>query len=426
VTRIVLKNALLLDGRHPARPDTSILIEDELIKSVGPSSETVYQPGDVIVDLAGMAVMPGLIEGHLHMDYDALAEHLHVVHLGAERPLGVLMAYAIRNARTMLHAGVTGVISAGCGHNLDAQLNMAIDEGVAEGPHLRPASGFIITPGTEQGPVPYWIGSTNLGMNVFANGADEFRREIRLAIAKGARTIKLALDREHGTEESRGLRNMSRDELKAAIEAAHERGALIRAHLPYKDQLIEAVTAGLDIVDHGDELDDECIEVMVEQGAALAPTPYYMLLAVRAGKVARSRFEQFSAMLRRADEAGIPLLIGDDYGARVGPWGVNVMHAPHRYGEELEAWVNDIGFDPLTAIRIATYNGARVGRFNSGSVEPGKLADLILLDGDPSKDISILADPAKHVRAVIKAGAFYNDARIEREFYLAGAAAAAQ
>jgi imidazolonepropionase-like amidohydrolase len=297
---------------------------------------------------------------------------------------------------------------------------------VAEGPHLRPASGFVITPGTEQGPVPYWIGSTNLGMNIFASGPEEFRREIRLAIAQGARTIKLALDREHGTEESRDLRNMSRDELQAAIQAAHERGALIRAHLPYKDQLIEAVTAGLDIVDHGDELDEECIEVMVEHGAALAPTPYFMLLAVRAGKVPRSQFDHFSGMLHKADEAGVPLLIGDDYGARVGPWGLNVMHAPNRYGEEVSAWVNEIGFDPVSAIRIATYNGAKVGRFNSGSVEPGKLADLILLDGDPSQDISLLEDPTNHVLGVMKGGIFYNDAGIEREFHLAEATGAVQ
>lgn len=426
MTRIVLKNAALLDGRNPARPDMNIVLEDELIKEVEPSYQTVFESGDMIVDLAGGTVMPGIIEGHLHVDYDALAEHLYVVPLGAERPIGVLMAYAIRNARTMLHSGVTSVISAGCGHNLDVQLNMAIDEGVAEGPHVRPASGFIITTGTEQGPVPWWIGTTNTGMSVFADGPDEFRREIRVAIANGARTIKLALDREHGTEESRGLRNMSRDELKAAIEAAHERGALIRAHLPYKDQLIEAVGMGLDIVDHGDELDDECIEVMLAHGAALAPTPYFMLLAVRAGKVPQSQFEHFSTMLRRADEAGVPLLIGDDYGARVGPWGLNVMHAPHRYGEELSAWVNEIGFDPLSAIRIATDNGARVGRFNSGRVAPGRLADLLLLDGDPSRDISILADPTKHVLAVMKAGVFYNDARLERDLYLANTTVAAQ
>jgi imidazolonepropionase-like amidohydrolase len=426
VTRIVLKDAGLLDGLNPLRPHMDIVVEDKLIKSVAPTDEAVLETGDVVVDLAGRTVMPGIVEGHLHIDYDALGEHLYVVHLGAERPVGVLMAYAIRNARTMLHAGVTSVMSAGCGMNLDVQLKMAIDEGVAEGPELRPASGFIITEGTEQGPIPWWYETKSLGMNVFANGADEFRLEIRRAVARGARTIKLALDREHGTSASRGLRNMSREELKAAIEAAHERGALIRAHLPYKDQLLEAVELGLDIVDHGDELDEECIELMAAKGAALAPTPYFMRLAVAAGKVAPAQMDAFAKMLRLADEAGIPLLIGDDYGARVGPWGVNVTHAPSRYGEELGAWVEALGFSALDVIRIATVNGAKVGEFNAGVVEPGRLADLVLLDADPSKDISILADPAKHVVAVMKQGAFYNDARLDSELHLAGTTAAAQ
>jgi imidazolonepropionase-like amidohydrolase len=422
VSRIVLKNTSLLDGRNPTRHGIDIVVEDELISSVNPAGEAPLESGDAVVDLTGKTVMPGLVEGHLHMDYDALAEHLYVVNLGAERPLGVLMAYAIRNARTMLHAGVTSVMSAGCGLNLDVQLKMAIDEGVAEGPHLRPASGFVITTGTEQAPVPWWNDQSNQGMNIFADGPDEFRKQIRRAISRGAKTIKLALDREHGTEESRGLRNMSRDEITAAIQTAHERGALIRAHLPYKDQLIEAVSQGLDIVDHGDELDEECIEIMVKHGAALAPTPYFMLLAVRAGRVDRSRLDHFTKMLRLADEAGIRLLIGDDYGARVGPWGLDVMHAPSRYGEEVAAWVNEFGFDPVSAIRIATHNGATVGRFNSGLVEAGRLADLIVLDSDPTKNIDILAEPTKHVLGVMKAGAFYNASSLERELHMPASA----
>ena len=426
MTRIVLKDVALLDGLNPVRPNMDIVVEGDLIKSVAPANETVLETGDTVVNLSGKTVMPGLIEGHLHMDYDALAEHLNIVHLGAERPLGVLMAYAIRNARTMLHAGVTSVMSAGSGMNLDVQLKMAIDEGVAEGPNLRPCSGFIITPGTEQGPIPWWIETTTLGMNIFANGPDEFRREIRMAVSRGARTIKLALDREHGTEESRGLRNMSRDELRAAIEAAHERGVLIRAHLPYKDQLIEAVELGLDIVDHGDELDEECIDLMVQHGTALAPTPYFMRLALSAGKVSQGQLEHFATQLRAADKAGVPLLIGDDYGARVGPWGLNVMHAPSRYGEELTSWVDDLGFEPIDVIRIATVNGAEIGQFNSGVIEPGRLADMVLLDGDPSQSISILAEPEKHIVAVMKAGSFYNDARLERDLHLPVSTAAAQ
>ena len=196
----------------------------------------------------------------------------------------------------------------------------------------------------------------------------------------------------------------------AAIEAAHLRGAKIRGHIANRDAILMAVDLGIDVVDHGDGMDRECIDRIVAAGVFLVPSMFFvfrlweMLKGVNPAMAQSMRDDLDAAfeILPVAAQAGVKLVLGDDYGAAGFPHGI--------YGEELEFYVKVAGIDPLDVIRWATVNGAALmGRSHElGTVTAGKLADLLVVDGDPSTDISLLADRTR-IAAIIKDGQFVKD-----------------
>jgi imidazolonepropionase-like amidohydrolase len=408
VGQTVFRNVNLLTGIAPARAHMSVTVDNDLITSVVENSEAKLAPSATVIDLAGKTMMPGLVPCHVHLDYDSLASAHGVIFNGSERPPGVTMAYAIKNARLVLQGGTTSAIGAGSSYNIDAQLKMAISEGVADGPRMLPCSAHINALGADMPAAPWWLELGNRGLEQGqCTGPIEFRREVRRAIACGAEIIKLIVSGGHGFQSTRGRRTLSPDELAGAIHAAHERGAKIRAHVAYKDQILEALKLGLNIVDHGDEVDDECVDALLAGDASLAPTPVSSSRLTKAGLMTTGDFEATAKGIRAAHDAGVNLLIGDDYGIQSpGIFGINQPHSAGRFGEEMAIWVEDVGIDPLSVIKIATANGARAAGFNTGIVEPGRLADLLILDSDPVDDIRIMGDPDRHLLAVLKDGQF--------------------
>jgi imidazolonepropionase-like amidohydrolase len=178
---------------------------------------------------------------------------------------------------------------------------------------------------------------------------------------------------------------------------------LIRAHLAGKRAIMMAIELGIDIVDHCDGMDDEVIAALVETGISVVPSIHYVKLfaeresaGVEARAEARRNFDFMCDALLKAEAAGVRLLLGDDYG------GISLRHG--QYGDELHTYVDDVGFAPLAVIRWATRNGADVIRRGDdlGTIEAGKLADLLVIDGDPSVDIGVLAD--QRPMAVLKSG----------------------
>jgi imidazolonepropionase-like amidohydrolase len=205
---------------------------------------------------------------------------------------------------------------------------------------------------------------------------------------------------------------MSRAELDAVIETAHQRGVKVRAHCAWRDVILEAVRAGIDVIDHGDQLDDACIAAMAERGTFLVPSMFFtwqMLSPDAALALAteeqmaplREEFDNIRKRLPQAQAAGVRIALGDDYGIIVLPHG--------RYAEELEFYVKTVGLPPLDVIRWATKNGGELSGLPVGTIEPGRLADLLVVDGDPSVDVAVLQDRSR-LRAIVKGGAFVKDA----------------
>jgi len=207
----------------------------------------------------------------------------------------------------------------------------------------------------------------------------------------------------HGTTAPKHQIEMTRDELAAAIDTAHSRGALIRGHIANKEAILMSVELGMDILDHADEMDDECIEKIVAAGTYVVPSLYFpkhfsetMGAGLGFGEAMKKDLEYSYEVLPKANAAGVKLLVGDDYGAVGFPHGM--------YGGELSLYVDTVGIAPLDVLRWATVNGAAaMGRGHElGAVREGYLADLLVVDGDPSTNIGVLTDPGNIT--VIKGG----------------------
>jgi imidazolonepropionase-like amidohydrolase len=408
MARIVFTGANLLDGASPARPGTAVVVEGERIAQVGPDGSLAPQPGDRVLALAGRTLMPGMASCHFHATFEGAT--LDLFPLGMDQPAGILMLRAARNVRRALECGFTSLVGAGGGDDVDAQLATAIEQGLIPGPRLLPCSRNL---GTTSGYIdlePWWYRMGNLGACRLADGPEEFRRAVREECKRGARMIKLFVTGGHGNVRA-GTREFSREELAAVVETAHARGARVRAHCAWKPAILECVELGVDVIDHGDELDAQCIEAMAEAGTFFAPSALYLekLLAFEPLRdapgfaAAREATARELANLRRwlpaAEAAGVRIVLGDDYGTILMPHGT--------YAEELEFYVKGMGFAPLVVLRWATRNGAALlGREHElGAVLPGRIADLLVVDGDPSVDVGVLGDERRLV-AVTKGGVF--------------------
>jgi imidazolonepropionase-like amidohydrolase len=401
MTRLALTGARLLDGTRPALEHATVVLDGDRIAEVGTGAPIA--PVDRTIDLGGRTLMPGMFTCHFHATYHELGSQPNTPY-GDEYPPSYLALIAARNLATALHHGFTGVVGAGGSHHIEGGVKRAIDDGLIPGPRFWPSSRELSTTGHSNDGVPWYWGMHASGAVRLCDGAEAFRLGVREEIKRGAEVIKLFVTGGHGTTAPKDRIEMTRDELAAAIDAAHQRGALIRGHLVNKPAIMMALELGIDIVDHCDEMDDEVIAALVETGAFVVPSLHFPKHFVEmfgsglgfAADAMRADLEHMYVMIPKAQAAGVRFLLGDDYGAIGFPHGA--------YGGELRLYVEHAGVTPLDVIGWATRNGAElVGRSaDLGTVEVGKLADLVVVDGDPSADIGALAD--RPPLAVLKGG----------------------
>jgi len=318
---------------------------------------------------------------------------------------------AVRSLEKLVRAGFTGAVSAGAPFAIDASMKSAIERNLIVGPRLVPCSRDISTTGhagDRSFPNHWEIGA--LGSIRRSDGPQEFRRSVRLEIKEGAEMIKIFVTGGHGTVGPREQTEVSPDELAAAIDAAHQRSARVRGHIANKAAMLMALDLGIDIVDHGDGMDTECIGRLLETDTPVVPSMLFpaRLLAATGGaslgftEEMRHDIDAMAAVLPEANAAGVRLVLGDDFGA------INFPHGP--YADELAYYVEEVGIPALDVLTWATRNGAEVlGRGDDlGTVEAGKVADLLVVDGDPVADINVLRDPDA-LLAVLLGGRMVSD-----------------
>ena len=404
MSRLVLTNATVLDGINPPVTDRTVVIEGERIDAVT-SAKPEPTSDDRVVDLAGRTVMPGMFTCHFHSTYHELGSSPATPY-GNEYPPSYLALLSARNLRIALEQGYTFAVGAGGSNEVEPGVHRAIEDGVIPGPRFLPSSRELSTTGHANDGVPWHWNMPPSGAVRICDGPDSFRLGVREEVKRGAKVIKLFVTGGHGVLAPKDRMEMTRDELAAAIDAAHQRGVLIRGHLVNKAGIMMALELGIDIVDHCDEMDDEVISALVETGASVVPSLHFPKSFLEymgsglgfAADAIRADLEHMYEVIPKAHAAGVNFVLGDDYGAVGFPHG--------SYGGELRLYVERAGLSPLDVIRWATRNGAVLapGEHDLGTVEPGKLADLLIVDGDPATDIAALADPAG-IRAVLKGGA---------------------
>ncbi|HEY9556454.1 MAG TPA: amidohydrolase family protein [Acidimicrobiales bacterium] len=409
----VLANARIFDGRSMLPGAHDVTLDGKRIASVNPHAGVAADA----VDLRGMTLMPGLISCHLHPDFFKF-EIGSGDRPGKELPPGVMMAIGVRTCRVLLESGFTGYVGAACAHDIDAQLKMAIAQDIVPGPRIRACGHHIGTTGDMNNRGPWWKAHDAPGLDLAADGPDELRKLVRQEISRGVETIKIFASSGHGIN-NRTTRNMSRLEIATIVETAHERGAKVRAHVAEREMLLECVELGVDVVDHGDEIDDEIIEKMVEAGTFWVPSLVYVwsLLELGMGKrfgASPEIYEHVRKMLPRAQAAGVRILLGDDYSGVFRDLIADdpLDHQVGNYGRELGFYSDVEGLSPAEILSWGTSNAGELlvdPPAKVGVVAPGALADLIVVAGDPLDDLSLLARPDESLKAVIRDGAFVID-----------------
>jgi imidazolonepropionase-like amidohydrolase len=406
--RTFFRGANLIDGVNPPKTNVTVVVEGERIAAIG-TNGNVPKPAqqDSVFELKGRALMPGMIQCHYHVAYDNIGA---MYDLDMKHPPTMLTLVAAKNAELLLRSGFTGAVGAGTLHNIDVTLKRAINQGLIPGPRFMPCGRDIVTTGDSVDFHPSWWKLQMEGLGLICDGPDEFRKAVRDEIKQGVEIIKLYPTGGHGLYWPADVMTMTLDEMKAASDTAHERGRKIRGHISSKRGIMAGLDARLDVIDHADQMDEECIERLAAQGTFVTPSLYFVYMMVeqkrRTGKAPFPGVDEMEGWLEtaartlpKAQAAGVKLLVGDDFGTAAMPHG--------DYAKELEAYVRGAGIEPIDVITWATRNGAELMGMKDdlGTIETGKLADLLIVNGDPSKDITVLQDRGK-LDVIMKGGAF--------------------
>ncbi len=398
---VVLRAAAMVDltaGRLVRDP--VVVVEGDRIRAAGPG--LAIPAGAEVIDLGRARLLPGLIDAHTHVTttyrfllqggpmHDAVTAHVH--------------------ARKTLEAGFTSVRDLWSKDFIDVALREAIERGEVIGPRMQCATLAVGSTGGHNEDVEGLSPTVTIGGYAgIADGVDGVRRLVRFELKHGADVIKIMAT--EGGGEGHDLANeteYSLDEMKAIVEEAHRYGKKVAAHAHGADGIKAALRAGVDSVEHGTFLDDEGVRLLVERKAWLVPTgaiheipserPRSALEAERAALYRRASREGF----RKAVAAGVRIAMGSD--SSVLPHGENAKEI---------VWMARQGMTPLQALRAATVGGAELLGWSDrvGSIEAGKLADLIAVDSDPLADITAV----ERVRFVMKGGTVYRNGAVTRK-----------
>ena len=397
MARTVLSGGRVFDGTGSAIADADVVISDGKIIDVG-----IELDGDEQVDIRGLTVLPGFFDCHVHV----MVSGIDLVRR-LQRPFSYQFFQAARNLAATLDCGITTVRDAG---GADLGVQRAVEDGLIDGPRMQIAiSALSQTGGHGDGWLPSGITTFLISPHPgrphgLVDGPDEMRKRVREIIRAGANVIKVHTSGGVLSPRDNPKHAQFRpDELAALMSEAAAADLPVMAHAQATDGIKNALRAGVRSIEHGIYLDDEAIDMMLRGGAWLVPTliaPHAVLNAASAGSqlpdgvVAKAKdvITAHASAFARAVAAGVKIAMGTDTG--VGPHGTNLDELPLMAAG---------GMTPAEVLAATTSSAAELMGLGdeTGTIMPGKRADLVVLAGDPFD----LASLKSNIRAVYAAGA---------------------
>ena len=409
----IINNGQLIDGTGaPAVPNAALVIKNGRIEFAGPAVQAPAVPPDAErIDARGGTIMPGLVEAHFHATYFNIAA---LEDLDIKYPVEYVSLLSSVNCRLALECGYTAARSGGCLFNIDAWLKTAIENDFIPGPRLAASGREICSAGGLMDWNPEFRKIGMEGLVFIINGVEDARKAVRALVKDGIEWVKTYPTGDAASPDVNDHHTlcMTFDEMHAVVATAHNHKMKVTGHCRATEGIKNALRAGYDTIEHGTFMDDEAMELLLKRNTPVIPALYFEKASVERGPEFglsqvvidghQETLDGGAESARRILKAGGRLGMGGDYGVGWNPHG--------DYAKELVFFVKDVGLTPLEVIKCATKTGAEImGRSDEfGTLEKGKLADVLVIDGDPVKNIDVLTQRAKFLAVmqggVVKAG----------------------
>jgi len=401
VSELVIVGGRVWDGTGTDPRPATVVVRDDRIVGVQPASASL--PADATrIDASGGFVMPGMIDSHVHLTSTGAANS-ELQRLKDLIPLQALRGAA--NARTMMTAGFTTVRDLSAPGFVNVAIRQAFDEGFAVGPRVLAAGMSLTVPGGHGD--SYYRPDVSVAREGIVNGPDEARRAVREWVKMRVDLIKLLVTGGVMTDGSDvGALQWTPEELAAAIGQAHQLGVRVAGHCHGAAGVKAAVKVGLDTVEHGTMLDEEAVALMAGHGTFLVPTIIagkHIVDHGTAGGIAPHvvrKGEQIGEWhhksVQMAHKAGVKIAFGTDCGTPFNRPGENALEL---------GYMVECGLSPSDALQSATRIAADASALSDriGTLEAGKIADLIVVNGDPLSNITVMAETTA-IAYVVKGG----------------------
>ena len=392
---VLIAGGNVIDGTGSApQAKTDVLLKGDRIVAVGKNLviDAADRANAETIDASGLTVMPGLIDAHVHV---TLGEPRTNDELFMHRDAATSAMLAAFNVRKVLKAGVTSMLDVDGIFNIGPALRDSINADIVEGPTMRSGSYALMTAvgGTAGKLIP---DSGTAGYAEVVRDKEEMVRVVRRQVKEGADIIKIHVTGSIPTR-SGEIQVWTREELKVVCDTAHDLGVRVTAHCRGDKATLDAVMAGVDIIWHASFLGDAALEAIIDKKVPVGPVFTFLANLSEYGhkagatSTAKSVFagelEHTGSKLREAYDAGVKLLCGSESGFSMTPYG-------HWHAREMEVFVQHLGLTPLQAITCATKDNAVAldEDGETGCLASGYRADVLILDGDPSKNVSLLSD----------------------------------
>jgi imidazolonepropionase-like amidohydrolase len=403
-----VKGGLLIDGsgREPV-PDATIVLDKGVITRVVTASKVAPVGDDIVIDAEGRTLMPGLIDAHTHLGYHSRQPDVWTQELKESVELNTL--YAAANARAILHCGFTAIGDGGCRGFLSSAVRDAIENGTIEGPRVRAAGAIICGEAGLLDNTPPWSEArTHASLGMMVTGADEVRRAVRRQVKGGVDWIKVAASGVAGSSwSSAETDDLSYEELNAAVVEARKFGRPVHAHAHSIGGIKAAVRAGAISIHSAEFADNEAIEAMHKAGVYFSPTIAW-LHARCMPQFGAPTDPEFRAEAWSAFEASRRMLTQSKSLETILALGTDAAHRfPHVPDGVLEMqYFVALGFTPMQAIVAATKNAAKaIGCGDTlGQLQVGRMADVLMVEGNPAEDIAVLRNK-RNIHRMWKGGA---------------------